>query len=111
MTASRYLIFAACFWSSWLLLIGLHVGTRRPWARSLVSLLCVAVVVTMIANSIASIPYMDGELVRVRQARLLLRKGQVGDAAHVLYPDPHRLEHMRDVLQKHRLSLLRPGAR
>jgi hypothetical protein len=111
LTASRYLIFAACFWASWLMLIGLYDGPRRPWPRALVALLAAATVVAMIANSLAATPYMAGEFARVRQARAQLLRGDVGAAAHVLYPDPYKLVHMRDVLQTHRLSVFRPGVR
>lgn len=111
LAASRYLIFAACFWSSLLLLIGLHTGSRARWARLAVGGVASAVIVAMIVASAAAIPYMADERERVRRARLQLLQGDVGAAAVVLYPDPYKLQHMRDVLRQHRLSVFRPGVR
>jgi hypothetical protein len=111
LAASRYLIFAACFWSSLLLLIGLHTDARGRWAHRGVVGVALAVIVAMVAASMAAIPYMADERSRVRGARLQLLQGDVGAAAVVLYPDPFKLQHMRDVLRQHRLSVFRQGAR
>jgi hypothetical protein len=64
----------------------------------------------MLANSIAAVPYMAREASRARQARQQLTEGDVGAAAHVLYPDPYKLAHMREVLRRHELSVFRRGA-
>lgn len=111
MTASRYLIFAACFWASLFWLMAMHKEPRGAWAGTFTRIATAAVVVAMIAASAAAIPYMAAERVRVRQARDQLLRGDVGAAAFVLYPDPYKLLHMRDVLQRHRLSVFRDGAR
>ncbi len=111
MTASRYLIFAACFWSALLLLIGLRTDSRARWARMAVGGVAVAVIVAMIVDSTAAIPYMADERVRVRRARHQFLRGDVGAAAVVLYPDPFKLQHMRDVLRDNRLSVFRHGSR
>jgi hypothetical protein len=111
MTASRYLVFAVCFWIGLLLLAGLHGESRRSLAGAAVQVLCVAAVVAALLGSAAAIPYMNGEWARVRPARAQLLRGAVGEAAAVLYPDPLKLQRMRDVLQRRRLSVFRPGAR
>ena len=112
MTASRYLVFAVCFWIGLLLLAGLHRDTRRgPGSRGRTGVVCVAAVVAALLASAAATRYMNGEWERVRPARAQLIRGAVGEAAAVLYPDPVKLEHMRDVLLRHRLSVFRPGAR
>jgi hypothetical protein len=111
MTASRYLIFAACFWSGLLLLIGLHTDARGGPARMAVRGLAGACIAAIFVASMGALPYMAGERERVRRARLQFLRGDVGAAAVVLYPDPYKLQHMRAVLQHHRLSVFRPGAR
>jgi hypothetical protein len=110
LAASRYLIFAACFWASCLLLLGLHRERGRPVPRVRAWGLALAVVAAMLANSIAAVPYMAREASRARQARQQLTEGDVGAAAHVLYPDPYKLAHMREVLRRHELSVFRRGA-
>ena len=111
MTASRYLVFAVCFWVGLLLLAGLHTDTRRAATRAAVRGVAVAAVAAALLASLAARPYMNGEWERVRRARAQLMRGAVGEAAVVLYPDPFKLQHMRDVLQRYRLSVFRPGAR
>jgi hypothetical protein len=110
MTASRYLVFAVCFWIGLLLLAGLHTGAQRAPTRVAANVFASVIVAVALLASAAAVPYMQGEWERVRPARIQLIRGAVGEAAGVLYPDPIKLEHMRAVLQKYRLSVFRPGA-
>lgn len=111
LAASRYLVFAACFWASWLLLLGMGTDATASRRQRRVSALSLVVVLAMVINSIASVPFMAAESARLARAREQLLQGDVGAASHVLYPDPHKLAHMRDVLQRYRLSLFRPRGR
>ncbi len=109
LTASRFLIFGACFWSSWLLLIASRVDGASVVARRGASAIAAAMVIAMACSSYAAITFMREDFVRVHEARAQLLRGDVGTAAIVLYPDPHKLEHMRDVLARLRLSVFRRG--
>ena len=110
MTASRYLAYAACFWAGLLMLLGMRARDGQPWmARGAVVLLLVITVAGVVAWP-AALPFMDQDALDGRRARAQLRRGAVGDAAVVLYPDPIVLERRRAVLLEHRLSVFRPGA-
>lgn len=110
LTASRYIVFSACFWVGLVLLLAMASPSRRR--TGLPS--AIALTVLGLAAAVAwtgALPYMDADVLAGRRAREALRRGDVGAAAAVLYPDGPALERMRGVLLEHRLSLFRPGAR
>lgn len=110
LTASRYIVFSACFWVGLVLLLAMASPSQRRTRLPST----VALVVLGLAAAFAwtgALPYMDADVLAGRRAREALRRGDVGAAASVLYPDGPALQRMRAVLLEHRLSLFRPGAR
>ena len=110
MTASRYLLFAGCFWAGLLILLGMVPRGGPRWRRRAALVLVVLIATAGLAAWPRALPFMDADARAGRQARTQLRRGLVGEAASVLYPDPFVLERRRQVLLKHRLSIFRPGA-
>lgn len=110
LTASRYIVFSACFWVGLVLLLAMTSSRRRqPSLPSALTLTALALAAALAWTGAR--PYMAADALAGSRARAALRRGDVGAAASVLYPDGPALERMRAVLLEHRLSLFRPGAR
>lgn len=111
LTASRYIVFSACFWVGLVLLLAMASPLPRRRLRLASAVAQVVVGLAAAAAWTGALPYMDADALAGRRAREALRRGDVGAAASVLYPDEPALERMRAVLLEHQLSLFRPGAR
>lgn len=109
MSASRYLVFSACFWVGFVLLLAMASPSQRRRGPSVIALVVIGVAAAFAWTG--GLPYMDADALAGRRAREALRRGDVGAAASVLYPDGPALQRMRAVLLEHHLSLFRPGAR
>ena len=111
LTASRYIVYAGCFWVGLVLLLAMRPATaRRPWTRATVAVL-LACALALGAAWVGALPYMDNDAVQGRGARAALVRGDFGMASVVLYPDGPELARMAEVLRRHQLSVFRPGAR
>lgn len=111
MTASRYVVFGACFWTGLLLLAAMRVPGRARHVSAATTLLVVLAGMAAATTWPLAWPWMARDAAAGRIAREALRRGDVGAAAPILYPDPVALEQKRRVLEAHDLSLYRPGAR
>lgn len=111
MTASRYVVFAACFWAGLILLLmarsTAHTRVRR-WASGAI---VVAVVASTAEGAWHALRYMDAHHLSSSQAREALRRGDVHAASFVLYPNGPELDRRQQLLHDYRLSVFRPGAR
>lgn len=111
LTASRYIVYAGCFWVGLLLLLAMRPSTARPsWTRATTAVLLMCAL-ALGASWFGALPYMDNDAALGRRARADLLRGDAGTAAAVLYPDGPELARMADVLRRHQLSVFRPGAR
>jgi hypothetical protein len=112
MLASRYVAFSACFWIGLVLLLVMRTSGPRRRPRAVVS----GAALLAIAGGAAaawpvSLPLMEADAQAGHRARAALIRGDIGEAAPILYPDPPKLEQMRQILYDRRLSVFRPGAR
>lgn len=110
LTASRYIVYAGCFWVGLFLLLAMHTpDVRRLWSRAAVAV-SLAFSIAAATSWFGAVPYMEADAALGRRARAALLRGDIGAASVVLYPHGPELARMTEVLRRHRLSVFRPGA-
>lgn len=111
MSASRYVVFGSCVWIGLALLLAMRSDGEAPaWRRARVTVLALLALVAA-DNWRHPLPHMEAHYLSSSQARAALLRGDIHAAAGTLYPNPFLLEERRAVLERHGLSVFRPGAR
>lgn len=110
MTASRYIVFTALFWIGLLFLLTVATPLRAGAARAAGALLALVIVVAGMRAWADSLPQFEAHYVAGSLGReALLRADWPNTLA--IYPVPPVLDERRQYLQRHGLSVYRPGSR
>ncbi len=110
LTASRYIVYAGCFWTGLFLLLAMRpAGVGRVWSRT-AAIVSVALAMTAAMSWAGAVRYMEADAAAGRRARAALLRGDIAGASVVLFPHGPELARMTEVLRRHQLSVFRPGA-